>query len=243
VNVSTAYYILKNESAPEWSEITMDQLKAIADGGAFELKAGEEGGWVLFDGSDYLHVGVTKDGNVVSFERFGGNNPDTILDAIEGALGPDQFIVDEHNEITQTLMEAEFNNEEEPAAEPDLTVTDDDKKALKQLGIQGSGEPPVEEKPPLGPDATPDEIGTRIYDDVTIQLFQDYPRQEISTGDDDADFLTENETYADKIYDETMQALYGPEDEYVEEYIEKNWPAQAEAIRGIIYEHIFAGIT
>jgi hypothetical protein len=104
--MSTAYYILKNEAAPEWSSITMDQLKAIAKSNGFKLqRSSSDDGWVLYDGS-YMHVGLAQDGTVTYFERFGGNDVQDMLEAIRESLGKDQFIASEHDSVVEELFEA-----------------------------------------------------------------------------------------------------------------------------------------
>jgi hypothetical protein len=244
--MSTAYYILKNEAAPEWSSITLDQLKAIAKSNGFKLqRSSSDDGWVLYDGS-YLHVGLAQDGTVTSFERFGGNNVQDMLDAIGESLGEDQFIASEHDDVVSTLFEAEFGEDEGEVAtgqtEGDVAInhSDEDKRGAARRARRN-------DDMTLTPTSTPEEVATYIYDNVTIQIFQDTPRQELSTGDDEKDFLGENEQYADKIYDETLHEMvdFAPATEVmtVEEFIEAFWPQQAEEIRGMIYEHIYAGIT
>ena len=57
--------------------------------------ANTKSNFVVTDGTNYLHVYKTMDGWML--ERFGGNNPDAILDSFESFAG--SRAISEHNDL------------------------------------------------------------------------------------------------------------------------------------------------
>ncbi len=84
---------------------SLSKLKKIK---GLKIGKGSEGGIVATEGENYVHLNVDDAGMVDSCTRYGGNNPDMILDLLSNVVGE---IRDEHEmqEIWYQEAEAEHN--------------------------------------------------------------------------------------------------------------------------------------
>lgn len=82
--MSTFYYFKRVKDQPKLEDFVKFCQKS-------KLILGEtDGNTHIFDGSSYIHYGTRPWRNtekVCDFTRFGGNNPDNILDMIETEFG------------------------------------------------------------------------------------------------------------------------------------------------------------
>lgn len=109
--MSTSYYIIKDSKFAEvpFAEFQKEFSKlAEADAELFK----KDDSWIATAEGDYMHVDVDEAGQTVfGFTRYGGNNPDLLLEMFGACLGPDYEIVDEHDEIVYDLMAEDFEED------------------------------------------------------------------------------------------------------------------------------------
>jgi hypothetical protein len=98
--MSTLYRLSNRESALPKAEL----LSKLEEHGVREVSEAErevpakpgDDSFILTDGTYFLWAYPDDDGRVSEFERFGGNDPTAIVDAIEGAC--EECVLSEHDD-------------------------------------------------------------------------------------------------------------------------------------------------